>query len=153
MKRAPFLFAVVALCAVVVLAGCSKGTKSSGLAGGSQHVTTIMVAQQVNPDVVGSFKVGDQLRHKDSGAVIGTIESVTTSPTVQAVPTAGGDLKASASPVIVDVRMKIAGDANVTDKGVSFSGTYLYANEIDRFLTKNVQFDGLVVSITPGGSQ
>ncbi len=153
MKRAYILLAAVALLAALPLAGCSRASKGSAGGGAAQPATTIMVAQQINPAVVPQFKVGEEVRNKDSGVVIGTIESVTASPTVQAVPTAAGNLKSAASPIYVDVRLKIAGDAAFTDKGILFGGTYVYANEIDRFLTRSVQFDGLVVIVQPGASK
>lgn len=149
MKALKILLATALLLTAPMLAGCNDTPAAEQPGGRKVYVT--MVAEKVLPGIGDGVKVGDQLRVKNTGTVVGEIVAVDVSPHMQAVPTAEGTLKADAAPTLVDVWLTIEGTAVVSESGYSFSGEYLYINSMQRYLTPTVSLEGIITSLEVAG--
>lgn len=136
----------------MVLAGCggeTGGGTGTGTAAGAQPVTVTLMYRGALNEITDSFKVGDQLRVKDTGTVVGTIADVRVEPSKTAAPTSEGDLKEARSPIFSDVWLTVDGQAVLSEKGAQFAGQFLYVNDEIVYLTPYVSFKGFITSIEP----
>ena len=143
------LVIVTLLAASTVMLGATGCSRVSGVVSAqpTQPITVTIVAQRVNDPVPSQFHVGDPVKLKDSGALVGKIVSVSTSRTVEEVPTAIGTLRAANSPVTYDVTVQVAGNGVVDDNGTRVNGAGLWANDVPKFVTPYVMFSGLIAKV------
>jgi hypothetical protein len=145
MKRS---LVVLALSLAVATAGCTGGTAVTQ----QQPVRVTLLIRQVRPPVEESFIVGQTVRIKDSGAVLGEITDVLVEPNLMAVPDSSGTLKEARSPVFKDVTITIEGSAEVSDAGFRFGGTNAYVNNDIEYLTPLIMFKGVITSMKAIGA-
>lgn len=151
MHRKPLIgLAVVMLGASLFLAACGR-TPTTGTtpAGTATDMRVVIVTVLDVPEMADAFKPGQAVRIKKNGVTLGTIESVQVTAAVIAVPTADGHLVSQPSPVSKEVRLVIAGQAQVRDGAYFFSGSQLWLTAGEDFVTPTVQFRGPIVSIEP----
>lgn len=135
------------------LVACGGGGSSSDGGGGTapetKQVTVTLMYRGALNEITESFKVGDELKVKDTGTLVGTITDVRVEPSKTAAPTSEGDLKEARSPIFSDVWLTVEGEAVISDAGAQFSGRYLYVNDEIVYLTPYVTFKGFITSIEP----
>jgi hypothetical protein len=150
-KRILGLAAVTALllCAVPV-AGCHSVGVGAG-SGERRAVEVVVVFHGAPLEVVKQFRVGDTLKVKDTGSVIGQISAVTTTDTIQPTPDASGLLVAAVVPGQIDVLLTVKATPTVTPDSYRFSGERVYVNQDIKFVTPLVSFTGTVLSIRETG--
>jgi len=144
--RSRIAASLLTLAVVAVLTGCSSGLPN-GTSGTVQPVEVTILMTNVNPDVAGSFEPGQQVRAKESGAVIGSIESVDTTLSAVALGDSEGRMHEARSPISRDVRLTLSGEAEVSDAGFEFSGVPQYINSPTDFLTSRTQFLGIITRL------
>jgi hypothetical protein len=79
------------------------------------------------------------------------VTSVETTQSLFAVETAEGELNATDNPVMQDVFLVIEGEADVSERGYAFDGTYVYINNQIEYLTPTISFFGIVTSMEAAG--
>jgi hypothetical protein len=139
------LVVALALVLAVTVTGCSNGTVAEPV----EPVVVELLVRGALPPVDEAFVVGQAVRVKDSGAVIGTITDVAVEPALMAVPDATGSLQAARSPVFLDIWLTIEGEASVSDAGYRFDGTNVYVNSDIEYLTPVTFFSGTIMSMKP----
>lgn len=140
-----------AILIALTLAACGQDSETSEGTSGAQTVEVRMIVREVWPDVAASFEAGDEVRVKNTGAFVGEITSVETTQSLFAVETAQGELNATENPVMQDVFLVIEGEADVSESGYAFDGTYVYINDQIVYLTPTVSFFGIVTSMEAAG--
>ncbi len=140
-----------AILIALTLAACGQDSETSEGTSGAQTVEVRMIVREVWPDVAASFEAGDEVRVKNTGAFVGEITSVETTQSLFAVETAQGELNATENPVMQDVFLVIEGEADVSENGYAFDGTYVYINDQIVYLTPTVSFFGIVTSMEAAG--
>ena len=145
------IMTAAALCALVAIsllaAGCDGDTPVVGDAPDTEEVVVEMFLRGALNQVVDSFEVGQEVRVKDSGTLVGTITAVDVVASRTSAPTSEGELLAAESPVFSDVTLTVEGEAVVSDNGYQFAGRYLYINEEIQYLTPMITFKGIIASM------
>jgi hypothetical protein len=148
----------LAVIAVVLLAGaqlvgCTRLKAATGGSPGTPATVTMqVVVRGATPGIATQIHAGDVLRVKDTGSDVGTVQSVSTTPTLQAVPTAQGTLVASPVPNQEDIMLTIKGNAKAVNAGYTFDGESILVNQDVKFVTPLVTFTGSVLSIEGAGN-
>lgn len=138
---------IMALLALLALpTGCKSGlpTVSSG---SDEPVTVTMVITGVHPDVAASFEAGQEVRVMESGAPMGEIVSVESTPAAVVIGDSKGELHEARSPIARDVRLTIEGEARVSDEGFKFGGAFQHINSQTVFLTSRTRFMGTITGM------
>ncbi len=154
MKR--FLIAVTfaaAVFALVSLAGCSSGESTGGGTdtAATEKVELVLFVREAQPEVADSFEVGQPLRVKDTGTLLGEITDVRSEGSRTAVPDAQGELHEQPSPVEVDIWLTVEGEAVVSDAGFKFGNEFVYVNNDVKYLTPFTQFGGIILEMNVAG--
>lgn len=139
---------VVAVVSVVlVVSGCGR----SGVSGTVQPVEIHLLAAGLTPPTEESFAVGDIVRMKASGTVLGTVTDVAIEQSPATVADSEGLLHESRSPLLVDVTLTIEGEAVMSEKGYLFSGEMVRVNDNVTYVTPLVLFEGRIVRMRVTG--
>ncbi|MBN2848987.1 MAG: DUF4330 domain-containing protein [Coriobacteriia bacterium] len=146
MKRT--LAALLVLVALTA-AGCSR--QEAVTSEETQDVELVILIRAAQPEIADSFEVGQQVRVKDTGTVLGEITEVTVEGSLAATPDAEGELHASRSPVLSDIRLTVRGEAVVSESGYRFGSQYVYVNNDIKYLTPFVQFSGILTRMQAVG--
>lgn len=139
------------LLAVVPLAGCRRAA-IGGSSAAPEDVEVVAVVRSEVPGLLRQFHAGDTVKSKESGSLIGTIASVSSTPTLVAVPTAEGRLVEAPSPNQNDITVRIKGRAVMTPTGYTFDGFHLYVTDAVKLMSPYVLFDASVLSIRKAGT-
>lgn len=142
--------ALVCLLSALLLVGCGGELPTTSKQATPVKVT--MLVMRVQPEVADSFKVGQEVRSKTTGALIGTITSVDATLAVLPLGDSEGNLHAARSPIQRDVVLTLEGEAVVSDTGFVFDGSTQYINEELVFLTPYTQFLGFITGMERVGS-
>ncbi len=146
MKRV--LAALLTLVALTVT-GCSGPEAATSVT--TQDVELVIFIRAAQPEIADSFEVGQQVRAKDTGVVLGEITDVIAEGSLAATPDSEGELHASRSPVLSDIRITVRGQAVVDESGYRFGGQYIYVNNDIKYLTPFVQFSGIITRMQTVG--
>jgi len=144
--RSRIAASLLSLAILAVLTGCSSGLPN-GTSGTVQPVEVTILMTNVNPDVAESFEPGQEVRVKESGAVIGSIESVDSTLSAVALGDSAGRMHEARSPISRDVRLTLSGEAEVSEAAFEFSGVPQYINSPTDFLTSRTQFLGIITHL------
>jgi hypothetical protein len=143
--------AVALMLAGSQIAGCRRLRAATTPSGQSGNVVVTVVVKAATPGLETEFKSGDLVRIKASGSTIGSITSITTTPTLDTVGTSDGRLVAAEVPNQEDILLKIAGTAVQGDDAFRFSGERVWVNQDINFISPFVSFTGTVLEIKPAG--
>lgn len=143
--------AAVLIALALGLSACGQASDTTEGSSGARTVEVRMIVREVWPDVAQSFEVGDEVRVKNTGALVGEVTSVETTQSLFAVETAEGELNATENPVMQDVFLVIEGEAEVSESGYAFNGTNVYINDQIVYLTPTISFFGIVTSMEAAG--
>lgn len=143
--------AVLALVlALTFLTACDGGTVAPGGAS-AEPVRVVLLARNILPAVAGSFEAGQEVRVKETGALVGTVASVESTGALTAVGDAEGRLVRAQSPVNVDLYITVEGSAVVDESGFRFGGRNLYVNQETVFITSVAQVNALPIEMESAG--
>jgi hypothetical protein len=135
------------------LTGCTRlglhGSKGSS--GAKTNVQLTFLVPAADPGLVNGFRVGDQVRIKDTGSVLGKITAVDASPTLIPTPTSDGRVVASAVPDQVDIRVTVAGSPTLAQDGYRFDGDPVWVNSDLKLVSTLTYCEAKVLSITEAG--
>jgi len=137
------IFGMIVVCAVLVVAGC--GPRAS--TGTPEPMELQLLVRGATPPTEQSFRVGDTVRIRESGTVLGTITGVDVEQSRIAVPDSAGVLRETRSPITVDINVTIKGQAVATEQGYLFEDEIVYVNNDTRYLTPLVQFSGIITEM------
>ncbi len=98
---------VVAIVAGLQLTGCGRLRGKAGATGPKTTVDLTFIVASQDPALVKAFRIGDPVRIKDSGSLLGKITAVESTPTLMPTATSDGRLVASAVPDQVDIRVSV----------------------------------------------
>lgn len=121
---------LLALVAARVLFGTGPTTGSTE----TQKITMTLTAVKIRTADVNQFVNGEVVRKKD-GKPIGRLVSATVRPSEFEVPTAGGGLKRTVSPVYKDVILVVEAEGSLTEQGVMIDGARIRQNMVLDFAT------------------
>lgn len=146
MKR---LLAALLILAALAAVGCSGPEAVTSAE--TRDVELVIFIRAAQPEIADSFELGQQVRAKDTGTVLGEITDVTVEGSLAATPDSEGELHASRSPVLSDIRITVRGQAVVDESGYRFGSQYMYVNNDIRYLTPFVQFAGIITRMQAVG--
>ncbi len=138
---------MVATLAAAALTGCGGSTGG----GHATPVRVVLLRQLLPKDSVGTLKTGQVVRLKNSGAVVGVIESIEVTPTPIVVTTSKGTQITGPSPLDVDVRITVKGAGTPEGTGFSFSGVAVKPGTGDMFFTPYMVLSATILSVEPIG--
>ncbi len=144
--RSRITVAALLMAVLMVVPGCSSNGSAANTSSSTQ-VSVKMLMSRVQPEVAGSFKVGQQVRAKDTGALVGSIVSVEPTLAVVSLGDSEGQLHDARSPILRDVVLTVEGEAVESESGYEFDGAYRYINQEMVFLTPYTQFLGIIISM------
>ncbi len=140
--------------AVVLAAGLLSSCRSLNVGSSSSQqkaVDVVVLFHGAAPEVVPLFRKGDKLKIRDSGSVIGVIDRIETTATLEPTPNAKGELVAAVVPGQIDVLLTVKGTPVAAPDAYRFSGERIYVNQDIKLITPLVSFQGTVVSIRETG--
>lgn len=149
MRRSTSIVLAAVLGAALILAGCGKSASTSGSPAATREMRVVIVSIPDVPEAVYAFKTGETVRVRSTGVVVGTIDSIEITPTVEAAPLPNGHLVVSPSPMNKEARLVITGRAEVRQGAYIFPGGQLWVTPEEDFITQTVQFKAAIVSIEP----
>lgn len=136
--------------ALTFLTACGGGTVTPG-GSSAEPVRVVLLVRNILPTVAGSFEPGQEIRVKETGALVGTVSSVESTGALAAVGDAEGRLIRAQSPVYVDLFITIEGSAVVDESGFRFGGRNLYVNQEQVFVTSVTQVNALPIELESAG--
>lgn len=134
---------MIVVCAVLVVAGCGPQAST----GAAEPIELQLLVRGATPPTEQAFRVGDTVRIRESGTVLGTITGVDVEQSRIAVPDSDGVLRETRSPITVDINVTITGQAVATEQGYLFEDEIVYVNNDTRYLTPLVQFSGIITEM------
>lgn len=155
MNRRVLALALVAIVLVagLQLTGCTRlGLRGAkGASGPKTDVQLTFLVPASDPGLVKSFRIGDPVRMKDTGNLLGKITAVEASPTLLPTPTSDGRVVASAVPDQVDIRVTVAGSPTLAQDGYRFDGEPVWVNSDLKLVSTLTYCEAKVLSITEAG--
>jgi len=143
---ATFLLMVVLL----MSGGCaSNGPMSGSGSAESAQVTVKILSTGVRPEVVDSFEIGQPVRVKETGSLVGTITSIESTLGAVSLGDSEGDLHVAQSPITRDIVLTVEGEATVSEEGYEFEDTFLHVNDNIVFLTPYTLFTAKPIRMEP----
>lgn len=145
--------AAVLIVAGVQLAGCTRLglRRGAGNSGAKTNVELTFLVAAADPGLVKAFRIGDPVRIKDTGSLLGKITAVESTPTRMPTPTADGKLVAADVPNQVDIRVTVAGSPTIALDGYRFDGEPVWVNSDMKLVSTLAYCEAKVASITEAG--
>ncbi len=139
--------AVGLLLAGALLQGCARLGATSARSSRQRDIRLQLKIAEADPLLANGLRTGDAVRFKETGGTLGTISSVTTTPSVKSVPTADGRLVEAEVPNQLDIVIMVAGSAVSRDDGYRFDGQAVRVNDELKLVTPLTYCKAVVISI------
>jgi hypothetical protein len=149
------LLTLVLVAAVLVagsqIVGCRRLRGAGAPSGQPAKVELTFIVTEADPALVKAFRIGDPVRIKDTGSLLGKITAVEATPMLQPTPTAAGQLVAAEVPDQVDIRVTVAGSPVMTQDGYRFDGEPVWVNSDFKLVSTLAYCEAKVLSIKETG--